>query len=281
MRVGIVTDSTASLAPADAQREGIIVVPLQVCIDDDTFTEGVDLSAAAIADALTAGRQVTTSRPSPRAFEQAYAELVEHGVEQIASIHLSAEVSGTAESARQAAASCAVPVRVVDTRTVGIATGLAAGRAAAAARDGADASKAAQAATASAAASTVLLYVDSLEYLKRGGRVGLTSAWIGSVLAVKPLLTLDDGHVVAMEKIRTTSKALSRVDELIVERARACPDGFQIGIQHLANHDRSQQLADSLASQLNLAAVPVDEVGAVIGAHVGPGTIAVTLCPYP
>lgn len=279
MRVGIVTDSTASLSAQDADREGIIVVPLQVCIDDDTYTEGVDLSADQIAEALHDGKQVTTSRPSPQAFHDAYQLLVDDGVAEIVSIHLSSNMSGTVDSARSAAATCAVPVRVVDTRTVGLATGYAAGRAAEAARDGADATRAAQIAVASAAASTVLLYVDSLEYLKRGGRVSIAAALIGSALSVKPLLTLDDGTVVALEKIRTRAKALARAEDIIVERARACTAGYQIGVQHLANAEQAADVAQRIAKQLGLDAVPVDQVGAVIGAHVGPGTIAVTLSP--
>ena len=279
MRVGIVTDSTASLSAQDAEREGIIVVPLQVCIDDDTYTEGVDLAADHISEALHDGKQVTTSRPSPQAFHDAYQSLVDDGVDEILSIHLSSNMSGTVESARSAAARCAVPVRVVDTRTVGLASGYAAGRAAEAVRDGADATRAAQVAVASAAASTVLLYVDSLEYLKRGGRVSIAAALIGSALSVKPLLTLDDGTVVALEKIRTRAQALARAEDIIVERARACTAGYQIGVQHLANAERAAEVAQHVAEQLGLDEVPVDQVGAVIGAHVGPGTIAVTLSP--
>lgn len=279
MRVGIVTDSTASLAADDSEREGIEVVPLQVSVDNVSYAEGVDLSADAIAEALQDGHQVTTSRPSPRAFDDAYARLAEQGSDEIVSIHLSGDISGTVECARTAAASSAVPVRVVDTRSVGLSVGFAAGRAARAVRDGADAISAGEAAMENAASSTVLLYVDSLEYLKRGGRVSVASALISSALAVKPVLTVADGTIVALEKIRTQSKALARVEELIVERSQECADGFQIGVQHLANKQRAEYIAEQLAAHLSLDTVPVNEVGAVIAAHVGPGTIAVTLSP--
>lgn len=280
MRVGIVTDSTASLDVGDAAAEGIEVVPLQVSIDDVAYTENVEISASEIAESLVDGHEVTTSRPSPQAFEAVYSSLVDQGMEQIVSIHLSSEMSGTIESARNASANCAVPVRVVDTRTVGLATGFAAGRAARAVRDGADATHAAQIASAAAASSTVLLYVDSMEYLKRGGRVSLAGALIGSALAVKPLLTLDSGAVRALEKIRTQSKALARVEEVVVERARQCANGYQVGVQHLGNERRARQVADGISEQLELTEVPVNQLGSVIGAHVGPGTIAVTLAPY-
>src|SRR5690625_6610331 len=98
MRVGIVTDSTASLSAQDAEREGIIVVPLQVCIDDDTYTEGVDLAADQIAEALPDGKQVTTSRPSPQAFHDAYQSVVDDGVDEIVSINLTSNLSGTVDS---------------------------------------------------------------------------------------------------------------------------------------------------------------------------------------
>src|SRR5699024_12241364 len=102
MRVGIVTDSTASLSAQDADREGIIVVPLQVCVDDDTYTEGIDLAADQIAEALQDGKQVTPSRPSPQAFHYAYQSQLENGVNEILSIHLSPNTTDTDESIRRA-----------------------------------------------------------------------------------------------------------------------------------------------------------------------------------
>ena len=127
------------------------------------------------------------------------------------------------------------------------------------------------------ARSTVLLYVDTLEYLKRGGRIGAAQALIGSALAVKPLLTVDDGEVVPLEKVRTSSKALARLVELAVRAGRACPRGFDTGVQHLAAPERAQGVARQLAEAWGRGEVPVDEVGADIGAHVGPGMIAVTV----
>jgi DegV family protein with EDD domain len=123
------------------------------------------------------------------------------------------------------------------------------------------------------------MYVDTLEYLRRGGRVGTATAVIGSALAVKPLLTLRDGVVVPLERVRTTAKALARLEALTVQAAQAAEHGYDIGVQHLADPEVGRQVAERLASALDRDEVPVNEVGTVIGAHVGPGTIAVTVTP--
>ncbi len=109
--------------------------------------------------------------------------------------------------------------------------------------------------------------------------MGAAAALLGSALAVKPLLTITDGLVMPLEKVRTTSKALARMEALACEACEAC-EGFDIGVQHLANPGVAEQVAERLASTLEIESVPVDEVGAVIGAHVGPGTVAVTVTPH-
>lgn len=278
-RIAVVTDSTASLDPADAQREGITVVPLKLVIGATTYTEGVDASSDDVAAALKDFVPVSTSRPTPEEFGAVYARLAEEGHDAIVSVHLSAQISGTFESAQLAAREAPVPVMCVDSRQVGLATGFAAGRAAEVARAGGDEAEAVGAALSAGESSTVLMYVDTLEYLRRGGRVGTATALIGSALAVKPLLTLRDGVVVPLERVRTTSRAVARVEALTVQAAEAAVDGYDIGVQHLANPELAAQVAERLASSLGRDHVPVNEVGAVIGAHVGPGMLAVTVTP--
>jgi len=280
MTVAVVTDSTASLDPDDAAREGITVVPTTVIIGARVYTEGVDVTSRMIADALKSGVPVSTSRPSPEVFQSVYEALAATGVDEIVSVHISSKVSGTVDAARLAAGRVDVPVRVVDTMQAGLATGFAAGRAARARDDGADPEGMVEAAMASARSASVLLYVDTLEYLRRGGRIGRAAALIGSALSVKPILTIDDGQVTPLERVRTSSKALSRLVALAVEKAKALPDGYDIGIQHLANDEVAASIAATLAEQLGREAIPVDEVGADIGAHVGPGTIAVTVSAH-
>src|SRR5690606_18050574 len=153
-----------------------------------------------------------------------------------------------------------IPVHVVDTLQVGLATGFAAGRAARARDAGATAEEVAEAAHASARSARVLLYVDTLEYLRRGGRIGRAAALIGSALAVKPILTLEDGVVTPLEKVRTSSKALARLAALGVEAAQSHDGDYDIGVLHLASETVATSVAQSLARTLDRSEVPVDEV---------------------
>lgn len=277
--IAIVTDSTASLALADAEREGIVVVPLKVIIGAQTYTEGADVTSDMLAEALASFVPVSTSRPTPEEFVEVYTRLAKAGAKEIVSVHLSAKISGTIDSARLAARQVKVPVTVVDTQQVGLGVGFATGSAARARSAGGGVKEIVEAAERAARSTTVSLYVDTLEYLRRGGRVGSAAALIGSALAVKPILTIQDGLVVPLERVRTAGKALARLEALSVEAAQACENGYQIGIQHLANEAVALQVSDHLATALGRASVPVDEVGAAIGAHVGPGMVSVTVTP--
>lgn len=278
-RVGIVTDSTACLDPADAEREGIVVVPLKVVIGEETFIEGCGLTGERIAEALRAKRPVSTSRPTPEEFLEVFEKLANDGAKEIVSVHLSSKVSGTLDSAMVAAKRAPVPVTVVDSTTIGLAVGFAAGRAARARDAGGVAASMAVAARSAGESSTSLLYVDTLEYLRRGGRVTTTGAIIGSALAVKPILAVRNGEVVPLERVRTTSKALARLEALTIQACHEAEGGFDIGVQHLAAHEAATRFAEKLAHALGRERVPVDEISAVIGAHVGPGTISVSLTP--
>lgn len=279
MPIAIVTDSTACLDPADAEREAIAVVPLKVVVGEETFTEGEGLTGADIAAALKAKKPVSTSRPTPEEFLDVYESLAADGFSEIVSIHLSAKVSGTLDAAIVAGKRASVPVTVVDSTTIGLATGFAAGRAARARDAGGAASSMAAAAKAAGQASTTLLYVDTLEYLKRGGRVTTLGAFVGSALAVKPILAVRNGVVAPRERVRTTAKAMGRLEALTVAACMAAENGFDIGIQHLAAEEAAVAFAERLAAALGRERVPVDEISAVIGAHTGPGTVSVSLTP--
>jgi DegV family protein with EDD domain len=144
---------------------------------------------------------------------------------------------------------------------------------------GADAAAAGAAARSRAEATTSLFYVDTLEYLRRGGRMGAAAALIGSALAVKPILRVDKGRIGSFEKVRTSAKALSRLEELAVEAAG--DSEVEVAVAHLASPDRAEQLAARLGSRLEGALgereVSLGEIGAVLGAHVGPGMVAVAV----
>ncbi|MEO6472447.1 MAG: DegV family protein, partial [Aeromicrobium sp.] len=207
MTVALVTDSTASLSRETAHEARIDVVPLQVVIGADVFTEGDGVTSKMIADALEAYVPVSTSRPTPELFLAAYERAFNAGATEIVSVHLSSKMSGTFDSAVLASKSAPVPVTCVDTRQVGIATGFATLRAAVVRDDGGSAKAVAAAAQKAGDNSYTLFYVDTLEFLKRGGRVGPAAALIGSALAVKPLLTLRDGIISPLEKVRTSARA--------------------------------------------------------------------------
>jgi len=280
MTVAVVTDSTASLDPEDAEREGITVVPVSVIVGHRVFTQGVDVSSQRIAEALAARTPVSTSRPSPEMFQSVYEALAATGAEAIVSVHISSKVSGTVDAARMAAERVDVPVHVVDTLQVGLGTGFAAGRAARERDAGASPEQIVAAAERAARSARVLLYVDTLEYLRRGGRIGRAAALIGSALAVKPILTIEDGVVAPLEKVRTSTRALARLADLAAQTVQTYDGDYDIGVQHLASPDVAASMAKTLAERLGRDAVPVDEVGADIAAHVGPGAIAVTVCGH-
>jgi DegV family protein with EDD domain len=282
--VALVTDSTAML-PADVvEGRGIRVVPLQVVIGATSYDEGVDPAATpeTIASALREWTPVSTSRPTPAIFAEAYERARAEGAEEVLSVHLSGEMSGTYESAQLAARDASLPVRAVDTRQLGMATGLAVLQAADVLDRGGSAEEAAGAALACADATTSLFYVDTLEYLRRGGRIGAAAALLGSALAVKPLLEIVDGRIATREKVRTAGRALNRLEELAVGAAE--DRQVDVAVAHLASPDRAEQLAERLGTRLEDALagreVSVGEVGAVIGAHVGPGMVAVVVAPH-
>ena len=278
--VAVVTDSTAYLPAELCRVRGIGVVPVSVVLGGQVHDE-TDVSAQDVAKALREWKPVTTSRPSPQRFADCYSALAEEGHDAIVSVHLSSELSATVESAWLAAGHCSVPVEVVDSQTIGMALGYAVLTAAEAAAGGADVKEVVAAAQRRLDASSLLFYVDTLEYLRRGGRIGTAAALVGSALSIKPLLHMVDGRVEPLEKVRTTGKALLRLAELASERARdAEVEEVDVAVHHLDNEERATALADSLRSKIsNAREVRLVDIGAVVGAHVGPGTIAVVVAP--
>jgi DegV family protein with EDD domain len=279
MSVALVTDSTASLPTDLAAARDITVVPLQVVIGATSYDEGVEGGATPemLAEALRAWTPVSTSRPNPEEMLEVYERLAADGASQIVSIHLSGDLSGTYESAQLAARKASIPVLTVDSRQVGMGTGFAVMSAADARDEGGDAAAIAASARRRASTTTSLFYVDTLEYLRRGGRMGAAAALVGSALAVKPILRIEDGRVAPFERVRTAGKALSRLEELAVDAAGSAP--VDVAVAHLASPDRgatlAQRLGERLAAGLEGRPVHVGEIGAVLGAHVGPGMVAV------
>jgi DegV family protein with EDD domain len=283
MRVAVVTDSTAYLPPELAG--GITTVPLAVVIGGVEGDEGEQAGPAEVAAALTARRvPVSTSRPAPERFARTYRDLLAAGAAGIVSVHLSAELSGTCEAARLAAGEVGADrIVVVDARSTGMGLGFCVRAAAAAAGAGADLAGVAEAARAAIAATTIYFYVDTLEYLRRGGRISTASALLGTALSVKPILHVVDGAIAAKEKVRTASRALGRLVDLSVEAAGE--SDVEVAVHHLAASERARDVSTTLARRLGdrLRQQWTSEVGAVVAAHAGPGLVGVVvhrLGPY-
>jgi DegV family protein with EDD domain len=280
--VAVVTDSTAYLPPELLERYSIAVVPLYVILAGSSGTEGGSVGPADVARVLgTRGGRVSTSRPTPGDFVAAYRRLLDAGADRLVSIHLSAELSGTWDAARLAASQVGEHiVTVVDSRSAAMGNGFAVLAAARAAAAGADADAVADAARRTAAATRTFFVVDTLEHLRRGGRIGAAAALLGSALAVKPVLHVADGQVVPLERVRTSGRALNRLVQLAADLAGDRP--VSAAVHHLAAPERAQRLADQLAARLpGLRELFVSELGAAVGAHVGPGAVGVVVDPTP
>jgi DegV family protein with EDD domain len=277
-RVAVVTDSTAALDADEAARLGVTVVPLQVVVGDRAYADGAPAVSRLVADALRSGQTVTTSRPSPLVFLDAYRKAAGAGLTEVVSVHLSADLSGTCDAARLGGLQAPLPVTVVDSRQVGASLGSCVRAAADAAGTGTDAAATAAAATARAASTRTFLYVHTLEHLRRGGRIGSAQAVVGSALAVKPLLQLVDGRIDLLTKVRTSGRAIAELERRTVDAAGGAE--VEVSVQHLCADDRAEALADRLRERIPaLVRIDVREAGSVIGAHAGPGMLAVVVAP--
>ncbi|QKE84358.1 DegV family protein [Arthrobacter sp. NEB 688] len=283
MTTAIVTDSTAYLSPGDLEGLPVRVVPLHVVIGGHEHREGVDVRSDEVAAALHSFTPVSTSRPAPAAFAQAYEASARDGADGIVSVHLSGELSSTVAGAGLAAGVSPIPVRVVDSRALGMVMGEAVLAGARAALDGATLDEVTDVVQRTCEGASVVFYVDTLEYLRRGGRIGRAGALLGSALSIKPILGLRDGHIVPLERVRTSSRAIARLEEIAVEAAESAlaagAPGIDLAVHHLDSAERAESLAERLRGRMPTAAVRVVELGAVVGAHVGPGTLAVAVVP--
>lgn len=273
-RVAVVTDSTASI-PRELLPPGVRVVPLLLQIGPRTVVDDAYFTSADLVQALRAHESVTTSRPAPSALEAAYRAALAGGAERVVSVHISAELSGTWDSARLAAQEFDYgQIRVVDSRSTGMGLGFAVLAAARAAAGGARAAEVQDAAVAVVDRTSCLFYVDTLEYLRRGGRISAPQALLGTALSVKPLLHVQNGRIVPLEKVRTAGRAIARMLDLAVTAAGG--ESAEIAVQHLGAPERAEEVAAALVVRLPRASViATSEVGAAVGAHTGPGTVGV------
>lgn len=275
MAVRIVTDSTADI-PADvAEKLGITVVPLTVFFGEEAFLDGVELDNAGFYRKLQSSKDLPrTSQPAPAMFQEAYTRLIDEGADGILSVHLSSKLSGTYQSARTASESLPesarqIPIEVIDSKSISVGMSRAIMQAAEEARQGQDLNAIKSHALDQLARTHILAVLDTLEYVKRGGRIGGARAMLGNMLSVKPIVGLKDGEVVPVEQPRTRSKAYARVAQLLAEQGK---------IEHVSiaesSEDVGHQLADAIKTTYR-GDLPIYRLGAVLGTHTGPGTAAI------
>jgi DegV family protein with EDD domain len=272
-RVAVVTDSTAFLPAGLAESLNVRVVPLRVSIGTRSGTDGVDVTAREVAQALHYKITVTTSRPSPAEFAAVFQSCLDAGATRVVAVLLASALSGTWESAALAAQDFGHGViRVVDSRSTAMALGFAVMSAANRAAEGASAAEVQSAATETVDRTRTLFYVDTVEYLRRGGRIGNAAAFVATSLAVKPLLQMVEGRIVPLEKVRTSTKAIARLVQLTADAAGSGP--VDVAVHHLAAGARAEQVANALRSAIdNVGELHIAEIGPVVGAHLGPGAI--------
>ena len=275
--IRVVTDSGADIPKEMAQELGIRIVPLTIHFGDEERRDGVDLSQEEFYRRLRAGEMSRTTQPAPADFEAAYRGLAEEGAEAIISCHLSSKLSGTFQSAALAAQAVDVPVHVVDTRSASLGTGLVAIEAARLAREGADVKVILARAHSIIAQQRVLFMVDTLEYLQRNGRIGKAQAFVGGLLNVKPILTLDDGVVAPLERARGRNKAVARLLERLSETAGGVP--LRVAVVHGDAPAEAAALAEQIRSRVRVAEMITAVLGPTIGTHAGPGTLGIVYYP--
>jgi len=277
--VAVVTDSTAYLPPGIADARGIRTVALEVRLGERSGREGIEIGTAELTAALADRKlDAQTSRPAPAVFADCYEQTLRAGFDSIVSVHLSSELSGTWEAARIAADQVDPRrIRVVDSRAAAMGLGFAVLAAADAASSGQSGAAVEYAATAVAKRCRVFFSVDSLDRLRRGGRIGAAAAFLGTALAVKPILHVEDGKIVPLEKVRTTARAAQRMVDLAVAAAGDGP--ADVAVHHLAAAERADQVARAISERMTTSRLVVSEIGAVIGAHVGLGALGVVVVP--
>lgn len=274
MSIAIVTDSTADLPKDVVEKHGITVVPLNVRFGMEEFKDGVDIDNDEFYRRLQIESELpTTSQPSPGEFAEVYRSLIaEH--DGIVSVHISGKLSQTINSADQGAREVdpeGEKIKTIDTGQATIPLGLIVIEAANAAASGADLAGVVDAVEDAMKRARFYGMVDTLEYLVKGGRIGRAKGFIGGLLKVTPIITLEDGESSPVASPRTRRKALAKLKELIEEAAPF----DQLGMYYSTEPEEVDKLADDLAHLAPEAGVVISQIGAVVGTHAGPGSLGV------
>jgi DegV family protein with EDD domain len=274
----VVSDSTGYIPSALLIKHGIRTVPLSVVWGNEVLKDGVDiLPPQFYARLKTAKVMPSTSQPSPDEFKKVFAPIIDAG-DSILAVLISSKLSGTVDSAVQAQAMFPKGrIEIIDTLTTAMALGFCTLAAARAVQEGAEMVEAAAAARRAMGCSGEIFVVDTLEFLHRGGRIGGASAFIGTALNMKPLLTVQDGKVEALDKVRTKKKATERMLDIIEQRIGSNRP-VRIATLQAAAEAEAKELLETAKKRFNAEEAVFSEVSPVIGTHVGPGTVGLAWC---
>jgi DegV family protein with EDD domain len=274
MPVRIVTDSAADLTSSEVEELGVEVVPLSIRFGDKEYTDGVDLTVEEFYAKLASSADLPeTAAPSPGAFEAAFRRQASAGADAVVCINLSSGLSATIQAAQSAATALAgeLDVRTADSRSITSGLGTQVRAAAQAARDGADADAVVALIEDLAARTHVVGTLDTLENLKKGGRIGAAQALLGSLLSIKPLIDISSGEVTEAGKARTRRKGLEWLRDKVFEQ----PDVEHLTIAHGMAPDLDAML-DLLSPRYSRDDIAITTIGATIGTHAGPRVMGVT-----
>ena len=271
--IHLVTDSTSDISPADAQALGVHVVPLIVRFGDEQFRDGVDIDADAFYAKLQhTGVHPTTSQPSPEVFAALYRSLLADPGDQVVGLHISGKLSGTLQSATLAAQEFdANRIHLVDTESVSGGLQLLVRAALDDIQAGDNAETVAAKAIRRRDKVTILVLLDTLTYLHRGGRIGRAQAFVGGLLNVKPLVAVRDGEVVPLARPRNRTKGF----DLIVESVQARAPLRSLAVFHAAAAESVVELEARLSAALSKVTAVLGRIGPVVGAYSGPGGLGV------
>lgn len=277
MNVKILADSASDLSKKQYNEFNMEMVPLTVHLDDKEFEDGKTIDPKTIYDAMREGKSPTTSQVSPQSFKSIFTSFAESN-QPLIYLAFSSELSGTFQTAKMMEVEVKesypeAPIHVIDTKCASVGYGLVALHAAELAQSGASVDEIIDSATFQAKHMEHIFTVDDLEYLYRGGRVSKTAAFVGTLLKIKPILHVEDGKLIPLEKLRGSKKLLHRMLSLMEERGTDFKDQT-VGISHGDDIERAEKLAAMIKEKFGVKKVIIEMVGSVIGAHSGPGTIA-------
>jgi len=273
MTVKIVTDSTADLSPELIKELGITVVPLYVRFGEDVYRDREEINDDDFYQRLLQDRtHPTTTQPTPQDFAEVYRQLSSKA-DGIISIHISEKLSGTCNSALQGKKLLEkeFPIEVIDSKTVSMALGLIVIAAATMAKTGKSLQQVAEDVKQVVSSVKLLVLFDTLKYLAKGGRIGKAKSLLGSVLSVKPILTIKDGEFVPVGQVRSRSKGIERLFDFAKDTA----DIEDLAVIHSTTPDEAKSLAERISSILSLKQVRIARLGPVLGVHGGPGVLAI------